>query len=40
MKSEMSEGWGGDEGGGGGVMVTFSIIVLLSVKAAAFLYKA
>lgn len=39
MKSEMSEGWGGDEGGGG-VMVTFSIIVLLSVKAAAFLYKA
>lgn len=38
MKSEMSEGWGGDEGGG--VVVTFSIIVLLSVKAGAFLYKA
>lgn len=38
MKSEMSEGWGGNKGDG--VMVTFSIIVLLSVKAAAFLYKA
>lgn len=37
----MSKVLGGSGGGGGegGVMVTFSIIVLLSVKAAKCLYK-